>query len=44
MREQVFTRFVALVLVAGAHELEIETQGDGEVAIESFYVFQPPEK
>lgn len=27
----------------GLHVLEIETQGDGEVVIESFYVFQPPE-
>ncbi|HET6250906.1 MAG TPA: hypothetical protein VFE47_24670 [Tepidisphaeraceae bacterium] len=28
----------------GRHTLEIATQGDGDVAIGSFYVFQPPEK
>ena len=28
----------------GKHTLEIVTQGDGDMAIESFYVFQPPEK
>jgi hypothetical protein len=28
----------------GSHELTIETLGDGEVAIESFYVYQPPER
>ncbi len=28
----------------GKHTLEIVTQGDGDVAIESFYVFEPPEK
>jgi len=28
----------------GKHTLEVVTQGDGDVAIESFYVFQPPEK
>jgi hypothetical protein len=31
-------------LLNGPHELVIETLGDGEVAIESFYVFQPPER
>lgn len=30
-------------LTNGVHTLEIESQGDGEVAIGSFYVFQPPE-
>jgi hypothetical protein len=28
----------------GSHTLELVTKGDGEVAIESLYVFQPPEK
>jgi hypothetical protein len=28
----------------GEHTLEIVSQGDGDVVIESFYVFQPPEK
>jgi hypothetical protein len=27
----------------GEHTLEIVSQGDGDVVIESFYVFQPPE-
>ncbi len=27
----------------GRHTLEVITQGDGDVMIESFYVFQPPE-
>jgi hypothetical protein len=31
-------------LVNGKHTLEVSTQGDGDVMIESFYVFQPPEK
>ena len=28
----------------GKHALEIVTQGDGDVVVESFYVFEPPEK
>ncbi|HEX3997503.1 MAG TPA: SGNH/GDSL hydrolase family protein [Pirellulales bacterium] len=28
----------------GKHTLELVTQGSGDVAVESFYVFQPPEK
>ena len=41
-KDQLFYQSLVQNLPIGGHTMEIITQGDGEVAIDSFYVFQPP--
>lgn len=41
-KDGLFYQPLAQNLPLGGHTLEVVTQGDGEVAIDSFYVYQPP--
>jgi hypothetical protein len=40
--DELFTRPLVQNLPNGRHTLEIAADGDGPVAVDSFYVFQPP--
>jgi hypothetical protein len=39
---ELFTRSLVQDLPNGHHTLEITADGDGPIAVDSFYVFQPP--